>query len=137
MLQSFISLLIFVFVLHVSAIYILPTLPDRLREERISSFMAQKPLPTSALLAGAAMASFPSPLPVGSHPLGASPEERVEVLQDEVDILMDEMEEVKEEIKRLKAKAVGAAVTNHEGKEKSSNEEKPEADRDWIYDESR
>lgn len=125
-----------------SAVYILPTLPDLLREERISSFMAQKPLPTSALLAGAAMSSYPSPSPVGSHPLEAITQGRVEALEDEVDALMYEMDEVMEEIEMLKVKAVKQGLTNDGGKEKWSNpgqiamnsKEKSEAD---TYDEGR
>lgn len=140
MLQPLIPFVVCVFILNVSAVYILPTLPDLLREERISSFMAQKPLPTSALLAGAAMSSYPSPLPVGSHPLEATTKGRVEALEDDVDALMNEMDELKEEIERLKGKAVKAGLTNDGGKENWSNagqivmnsKEKSEAD---TYDE--
>lgn len=107
--------------------------------------MAQKPLPTSALLAGAAMTSFPSPLPVGSHPLEAIPKERVDILQDKLDDLRNEMEEVKAEMRMLKGKAGEAGVKNDDGKEKSnnaghivmSNKEKAVTESDWSYEESR
>lgn len=147
MVQPLIPLLVslLVLVLHASAAYLPPTLADLLRHERIASFMAQKPLPTSALLAGAAMTSFPSPLPVGSHPLEAIPIERVDILQDKVDDLRNEMEEVKAEMKMLKGKAGEAGVKNDDGKEKSnnaghivmSNKEKAVTDSDWSYEESR
>lgn len=144
MLQPLIPLLVLILVLQASAIHLPPTIADLLREERIASFLAQKPLPTSALLAGAAMTSFPSPFPVGSHPLEAIPKGRVEVLQDELEDLRNEMEDIKGEIKRLKDKAVKAGVTNEKGTVKSSNagqtvmsNEKAGTDRDWTDEESR
>ena len=143
MLQPLIALVAAVHVLQASAIYLPPTLTDLLREERIASFMAQKPLPTSALLAGAAMTSFPSPLPVGSHPLEAIPKGRVDTLEDEIEDLRSEIEEVKGEIKRLNSQGLETGVTNGERKEKSNdeghivmrNKQKAETDRDWTYDE--
>lgn len=142
MLQPLIALVVAVHVLQASAIYLPPTLADLLREERIASFMAQKPLPTSALLAGAAMASFPSPFPVGSHPLEAIPKGRVDWLEDEVEDLRNEIEEAKGEIKRLNSQGSETGVTNGEQNEKSSddvhivmrNQQKAETDRDWTYE---
>lgn len=143
MLQPLIALVVAVHVLQASAIYLPQTLANLLREERIASFMAQKPLPTSALLAGAAMTSFPSPLPVGSHPLEAIPKGKVAMLEDELEELKNEIEEVMGEIKRLNSQALETVVTNGERKEKSSNaghivmrnKQKAETDRDWTYDE--
>lgn len=114
MLQPLIALVVAVHVLQASAIYLPQTLADLLREERIASFMAQKPLPTSALLAGAAMSSFPSPYPVGSHPLEAIPKGTIDMLEDEVEDLRNKMEEVKEEIKRLNDQGLETGVTNGE-----------------------
>lgn len=145
MLKPLVPLLISVLVIHASAVYLPLSLADLLREERIASFMAQKPLPTRALLAGAAMSSFPSPLPVGSHPLEAIPQGKVDELEDEVEDLRNEMEEVKGEIQRLKSKVVEAGVKSEKGKVKSSNagqivmghKERAETDRDSTSDESR
>ncbi|MCJ1423349.1 hypothetical protein MMC29_001232 [Sticta canariensis] len=143
MLQPLIALVVAVHVLQASAIYLPPTLADLLREERIASFMAQKPLPTSALLAGAAMTSYPSPLPVGSHPLEAIPKGRVDMLEDEIEDLRSEIEEAKGEIKRLNSQGLETGVMNGERNEKSNDEghivmrikQKAETDRDWTYDE--
>lgn len=142
-------LLISVFVCHASASYLPPTVTDLLRQERIASFLAEKPLPTSALLAGAAMtslpSSFPSPLPVGSHPLEAVPKGRVEVLEDELEDLRSEMEELQREIKMLKGKAVKAVKTKDEGNKSSrsagqivmNNKEKTETNQEGEKNESR
>ncbi|KAL8843386.1 MAG: hypothetical protein Q9176_001999 [Flavoplaca citrina] len=56
------------------AFVVLPSVqgrPRRLsREERIANILAQKPLHTTALLAGAAAMPTPSPYPPGSSDLG-------------------------------------------------------------------
>ncbi|MCJ1468744.1 hypothetical protein MMC07_007374 [Pseudocyphellaria aurata] len=149
MLQPVVLVLIAVLVCHASGSYLPPTVTDLVRQERIASFMAQTPLPTSALLAGAAMtsvpSSFPSPFPVGSHPLEAIPKGRMEVLEDEVDDLRGELEELQREMKRLKGNAVKAVRTKHEGHDSLrnagqsvlSNREKTESHREGEENESR
>ncbi|KAL8770106.1 MAG: hypothetical protein Q9209_004144 [Squamulea sp. 1 TL-2023] len=58
------------------ALFVLPVVQGRPRalskQERIASILAQKPMHTTALLAGAAAAPTPSPYPPGSSDLGYS-----------------------------------------------------------------
>ena len=108
--HSLLPFLLFLLSIPITYTIYIPITPDVRRQERIESFEAQKPLPTSVLLASgdseASAPSFPSPLPVGSHPLAADPKQRklVMLFDDDIEDLKHEMEDLRTGMERLRGK---------------------------------